>query len=61
VSLRIARSPAAAKRCYDLLSEAGVVTDWREPDVVRLAPVPLYNSFSDAFAAVDALSQAVRR
>jgi kynureninase len=61
LSLRIARPPAAAKRCHDLLSEAGVVTDWREPDVVRLAPIPLYNSFSDVFAAVDALSRAVRQ
>ena len=61
VSLRIARSHAAAKRCHDLLTAAGVVGDWREPDVLRLAPVPLYNSFSDVFAAVDALSQALRR
>ena len=53
--------PAAAKRCHDLLTAAGVVADWREPDVLRLAPIPLYNSFSDVFAAVDALSQAVRR
>jgi kynureninase len=61
LSLRIARSPAAAKRCHDLLTAAGVVGDWREPDVLRLAPIPLYNSFTDVFAAVDALSQAVRR
>jgi kynureninase len=61
LSLRIARPPAAAKRCHDLLTAAGVVADWREPDVLRLAPIPLYNSFSDVFAAVDALSQALRR
>jgi kynureninase len=61
LSLRISRPPAAAKRCHELLGEAGVVTDWREPDVIRLAPVPLYNTFSDVLAAVDALSQAVRR
>jgi kynureninase len=61
LSLRIVRSPAAAKRCHDFLTAAGVVADWREPDVLRLAPVPLYNSYSDVFAAVDALSQAVRR
>jgi kynureninase len=60
LSLRIARSPAAAKRCHELLTAAGVVTDWREPDVLRLAPIPLYNSYSDVVAAVDALSQAVR-
>jgi kynureninase len=61
LSLRIARSPAAAKRCHDLLTAAGVVADWRQPDVLRLAPIPLYNSYSDVFAAVDALSQAVRQ
>ncbi len=61
LSLRIARSPAAAKRCHNLLTAAGVVGDWREPDVLRLAPIPLYNSYSDVFAAVDALSQALRQ
>jgi kynureninase len=61
LSLRIARSPAAAKRCHDLLTAAGVVGDWREPDVLRLAPTPLYNSYSDVFAAVEALSHAVRQ
>ncbi len=61
LSLRIERSPAAAKRCHDLLTAAGVVADWREPDVLRFAPIPLYNSYSDVFAAVDALSLALRR
>jgi len=61
LSLRIARPPAAAKRCHDLLTAAGVAADWREPDVLRLAPIPLYNSYSDVFAAVDALSRALER
>ncbi len=60
LSLRIARPAAAAKRCQEQLTAAGVVGDWREPDVLRLAPIPLYNSFADVFAAVDILSQAVR-
>jgi kynureninase len=60
LSLRIARPAAAAKRCHELLGAAGVVGDWRDPDILRLAPAPLYNSYHDVFAAVHALSQAVR-
>ncbi len=61
LSLRIAQPAAAAKQCHELLEAAGVVGDWREPDVLRLAPAPLYNSYSDVLAAVEALSHAVRR
>jgi kynureninase len=60
LSLRIARPPADAKRCFERLTAAGVVGDWREPDVLRLAPIPLYNSYSDVGAAVGALSLALR-
>jgi kynureninase len=37
------------KRVFDSLYEAGVIADWRNPNVVRLAPVPLYNSFEDLY------------
>jgi kynureninase len=59
LSLRIARPAAEAKRSLEKLTEAGVVGDWREPDVLRLAPIPLYNSFADVDAAVDILARAV--
>jgi kynureninase len=38
-----------AKKVHQQLTGHGVITDWREPDVVRAAPVPLYNSFEDVF------------
>jgi kynureninase len=60
LSLRIARPAAEAKQCLEHLTAAGVIGDWREPDVLRLAPIPLYNSFADVFAAVEILAQAVR-
>ena len=39
----------ADKSLHTQLTEAGVVSDWREPDVIRIAPTPLYNSFEDVF------------
>jgi kynureninase len=60
LSLRIARSAPDARRCQQRLTAAGVIGDWREPDILRLAPIPLYNSYSDVFAAVTALEKAVR-
>jgi kynureninase len=40
---------ANGKELYKRLSEAGIVADWREPAVIRVAPVPLYNSFEEVF------------
>jgi kynureninase len=37
----------------DALKERGVICDWREPDILRVAPVPLYNSFSDVYKFVE--------
>jgi len=39
----------ADKNLHKKLTEAGVISDWREPDVIRVAPVPLYNSFEDVW------------
>jgi kynureninase len=45
---------------FDGLSARGVVCDWRSPDVIRVAPVPLYNRFEDVWRFADALTQALR-
>jgi kynureninase len=37
------------RKVFDELLKEGIITDWREPDVIRLAPVPLYNSFKDSY------------
>jgi kynureninase len=60
LSLRLGCDTHDAKRCHDRLTAAGVVGDWREPDVLRWAPTPLYNSYSDVFTAVDELTRALR-
>lgn len=45
----------ADKSLHQKLTDAGIITDWREPDVIRCAPVPLYNSFKDVFTMVQRL------
>ncbi len=47
----------ADKKLHTKLTEAGVISDWREPDVIRVAPAPLYNSFEDVFEMVERLKR----
>lgn len=37
------------KKIFENLLQEGVIADWREPNVIRVAPVPLYNTFEDVF------------
>ena len=46
----------ANKSLFDKLTMAGVIADWREPDVIRCAPVPLYNSYQDVYEMVERLN-----
>jgi len=48
------------KRLFQFLMERGVIADWREPDVIRIAPVPLYNTFSDCWHFVDILNEGIK-
>lgn len=50
----------ADKSLHTKLTEAGVISDWREPDVIRVAPAPLYNSFEDVFRFSEKLKEVLR-
>lgn len=59
LSLRLECGRDAARAAFDALLRQGIVPDWREPGVIRAAPVPFYNSFEDAWRFVDALDRAL--
>lgn len=47
------------KSLFDYLMKAGVITDWREPNVIRLAPAPFYCSFEDMFRFGEILKKGI--
>ena len=56
-SLRIVDSNHVGRDVFDQLQAAHIECDWRHPDVIRLAPVPLYNTFGEIYHFVTTLSQ----
>jgi len=49
------------KAVFDRLCELNVTGDWREPDVIRVAPAPIYNSFLDVYEFAERLGRALKR
>jgi len=49
------------RKVFEYITKTGVIADWREPDVIRIAPVPLYNSFEDVFAFVQIFKESLSR
>lgn len=47
------------RELFEKLTQAGVIADWREPNVIRVAPVPLYNSFEDVYRFAEILRENV--
>lgn len=56
LSVRVCAGAAGGRQVFDALSRGGVACDWREPDVIRLAPVPLYNGFEEVWQAASCLA-----
>lgn len=59
LSLSLAEGQERGHAVFDAVTSAGVVTDWREPDVMRVAPVPLYNSYQDVWRFVEVLERSL--
>ncbi len=49
---------AGGKKLFEYLTENGVIADWREPNVIRVAPVPMYNRFEEAWRFAELLRDA---
>jgi kynureninase len=49
------------KSVFRKLTKAGIIADWREPSVIRVAPVPLYNRFEDVFEFVKIFKAALTK
>ncbi len=47
------------REVFDALSDAGIIADWREPDVIRVAPVPLYNTYEDVYRLYEVMARLV--
>ena len=57
LSLEVNLEGVAGKSVHDALESNGIRTDWREPNVIRAAPTPLYNTFEEIWRFVQELSQ----
>lgn len=56
LSLRVRSGRQTGRALFDWLADQGMVCDWREPDIIRVAPVPLYNRYEDVWRLVDGIS-----
>ncbi len=59
LSLQVVDAACNAHRVFDSLELQNVIADWREPNVIRVAPVPLYNRFEDVHDFVERLGIAL--
>ena len=60
LSLRLAAGAHRGREVFEALAARGIVCDWRSPDIIRVAPVPLYNRFEDVWRFATALRDTLR-
>jgi kynureninase len=53
LSLRVVGGRERGRELFEYLAAVGTLGDWREPDVIRISPAPLYNKFMDAYRFVE--------
>lgn len=58
--LSILISGSHGRTVFDHLTQAGIVADWRKPNVIRVAPVPLYNTFEDVYRFATLMQEALQ-
>ncbi len=61
LSIRVLGGRERGRALFDDLVEHGIIGDWREPDVIRISPTPLYNQFADCVAFVEATRRWAQR
>jgi kynureninase len=59
--LSVLLKPGRLETLSDMLEDAGIVADKRKPDVIRVAPVPLYNTYEDVWRFVQIFEQALEK
>ncbi|MEO7051468.1 MAG: kynureninase [Rhodanobacter sp.] len=55
LSIRVVEGRERGRALFNHLMAQGIIGDWREPDVIRISPTPLYNRFADCLAFADAV------
>ncbi|RAN81035.1 kynureninase [Bacillus sp. SRB_336] len=57
LSIRVIAGREQGRALFEYLMNHGIIGDWREPDVIRISPAPLYNRFADCLAFAEAVGQ----
>ena len=55
LSIRVLGGLECGRALFEYLMKHGIIGDWREPDVIRISPAPLYNRFADCLAFAEAV------